>query len=87
MAHATTKGPERVEFMERVKQDLAYAMATGQIFVINMDDSEAKYNEIYDPNIRDFFSPECFPSWIFMFDKLVEEKVYGRVLEDTEYAE
>ncbi len=33
----------------------------GDLFVINLDESEVEYDEIFYPDIREFYNSECLP--------------------------
>jgi hypothetical protein len=62
--------------MQNVKLDLAEAMTQGHIFVINIDDSNADYKEVFDPDICEFQSPDCFPSLLFRVSSMKKPENY-----------
>ena len=57
------------------------------IFVINIDDSQCKYEEVFDPSINDFFSPTHFPATIFNLTEFRKPENYGLVLEGVDGCE
>eukprot|EP01016_Furgasonia_blochmanni_P025115 TRINITY_DN2707_c0_g1_i28.p1 TRINITY_DN2707_c0_g1~~TRINITY_DN2707_c0_g1_i28.p1 ORF type:complete len:132 (-),score=50.59 TRINITY_DN2707_c0_g1_i28:262-657(-) len=69
--------------MESVKNGLARVLTHGEIFVINVDDTEHKYEEIYDPDLREFYHPERFPSQIFNLEDLKRREVYEKIISGT----
>lgn len=46
---------------EQTKTNLSNALVKGEIFIINIDDSEVHYDEIFDPDIREFYKATHFP--------------------------
>mmetsp|Transcript_79826 Transcript_79826/g.110918 ORF Transcript_79826/g.110918 Transcript_79826/m.110918 type:complete len:124 (-) Transcript_79826:114-485(-) len=50
------------KYMKQIKNDLARTLAKGEIFSINVDDTDSKYDEIYDPDLREFYDASVFPS-------------------------
>lgn len=48
-----------------MKKDLAEALSSGGLFVINLDESEAAYNQIFYPDIKEFYDAESLPSHIW----------------------
>ena len=43
------------QLSKQVKQDLAKCIVEGGIFIINVDDSEVKYESLYDPDLKEFY--------------------------------
>lgn len=72
-------------YIESVKQGLAESMTQGGIFVINIDDSEVKYDSLYDPDLKEFYSRSHFPSQIMHPEQLQIREVYSKILLNTEY--
>lgn len=73
------------DYMKSIKEDLARCMALGGIFVINIDDSDVKYTDLYDPDLKEFYEIGVFPSQILDREKLKIKEVYGKVLEGTQF--
>ena len=73
-------------YMQQIKEGLADCLANGGIFVINVDDSDVDYSELYDPDLKEFYLRECFPSQILTRSDLKIREVYKKVLEGTEFA-
>lgn len=72
-------------YMQNIKEGLAKCMVNGGLFVINIDDSDVKYTDLYDPDLKEFYEIGVFPSQILDREKLRIKEVYGKVLEGTEY--
>ena len=73
-------------YIESVKQGLAQSIAEGGIFIINIDDSPVKYESLYDPDLKEFYSRSHFPTQIMHPDQLAIKEVYSKILLNTEYA-
>lgn len=72
-------------YMKTVKEDLAKCMVLGGLFVINIDDSEVKYSDLYDPDLKEFYEIGVFPSQILNREQLKIKEVYSKVLHETEF--
>ena len=59
-------------------------MVKGDIYVINVDDSEAKYEEIYDPDVWEFYSPNHFPAQIWNYSSLFKPDIFEKLYAGTE---
>lgn len=71
--------------MEEIKNKLSTALVKGEFFCINLDDSEfTEYNEIFDPDIKDFYSNSCFPEKIWELKKFLKGEALLQVLAGTE---
>lgn len=85
-SHLLKKSNGQLEaYMDQVKNGLAKAIVEGTCFLISIDDSGVAYEEIYDPDFKQFHSSEKFPSQIFNLKDLKVEEVYQRVLKGTQY--
>jgi len=49
-------------YMQEIKVNLGNALIKGHNFIINIDDSEYQYEEIFDPDISKFYDPNRLPS-------------------------
>lgn len=78
-------GQNYQKYMQEVKQGLARCMALGGLFVINIDDSTVKYEDLYDPDLKEFYQIGVFPSQILNRSQLVIKEVYSKVLLGTEF--
>ena len=63
--------------------NLGNALIKGHNFIINIDDSEYQYEEIFDPDISKFYDPNRLPSQIWNYDEITKEKVFEKVLNGT----
>jgi len=72
-------------YMAKTKIGLATAIANGGLFVINVDDSDVEYTELYDPDLKEFYVRQCFPAQILLRKELKIREVYKKVLEGTEF--
>ena len=73
-------------YIESVKQGLAQSIAEGGIFIINIDDSPVKYESLYDPDLKEFYSRSHFPTQIMHPDQFAIKEVYSKILLNTEHA-
>jgi len=48
--------------MNTVKDNLGKAMTKGDTFLVNIDDTSTTYDEIFDPDIREFYNANYLPS-------------------------
>jgi len=64
---------------------LARVLAKGQVFTLNIDDSSIKYEEIFDPDLREFYDAECLPSQILDLNELNKFEVNDKVIMNSEY--
>ena len=71
--------------MNGIKNGLAECMTQGHIFAINIDDSDVNYPEVFDPDIRDFYDPSHFPSFIMRLNELANPEIHSKILQDTEF--
>lgn len=78
-------GQNYAKYMQEVKKGLARSMALGGLFVINVDDSEVKYEDLYDPDFKEFYQIGVFPSQILNRAQLSIKEVYTKVLQGTEF--
>jgi hypothetical protein len=72
-------------YIEEVKTGLAQSMTEGGIFIINIDDSDVKYDSLYDPDLKEFYSRSHFPSQIMHPSQFAIREVYSKVLLNTEF--
>jgi len=73
------------KYMNGVKKSLAEALMTDQIFCINIDDTDIHYEEIYDPDLREIYDANTFPSQILNLEELSKPEVKNKVAVDTEF--
>lgn len=59
-------------------------MVNGQIFVVNLDDTEQEYEEIFYPDLRDFYSQKAFPVQIWNIEELSKNVVFEKILLGSE---
>ena len=69
-----------------IKHGLAECLAVGGLFIINIDDSDVHYEELYDPDLKEFYSRGSIPQQILNRPELKIREVYSKVLSGTEYA-
>jgi len=72
------------QYMFQVKKNLAQTLVKGETFVVNIDDTTSAYDEIYDPDIREFYNADTLPSQLFKLSELNKAEVHERVLLETE---
>ena len=60
-------------------------MTKGEIFCVNLDDTKMPFDEIYDPDIREFFNASTLPSQLFNLDELNNPEVHESLLLETEF--
>lgn len=53
--------------------------------LINIDDYSENNDNSFDPDIREFYDSDSFPSHIWNPKLMARPEVYGKVLKDTEY--
>lgn len=46
-----------MDYLNSVKSDLSNVLAKGEAFIINLDESDCAYEEIFYPDIREFYKP------------------------------
>ncbi|KRX01797.1 hypothetical protein PPERSA_00507 [Pseudocohnilembus persalinus] len=56
----------------------------GQTFIINVDESDVPYDEIYYPDIREFYKPTCLPQQIWELDELRKYPVFEKIIANTD---
>eukprot|EP00828_Plagiopyla_frontata_P042863 TRINITY_DN6534_c0_g1_i1.p1 TRINITY_DN6534_c0_g1~~TRINITY_DN6534_c0_g1_i1.p1 ORF type:complete len:250 (+),score=29.68 TRINITY_DN6534_c0_g1_i1:326-1075(+) len=71
------------EYLDQVKQALSNVLVNGETFLINLDETEQIYEEIYDPDLKQFYSPTHFPSQIWFLSQLKLPEVYEQILAGT----
>ena len=49
------------DYMHETKENIARAIAEGLKVLISVDDSQFNYENIYEPDFKDYASKECFP--------------------------
>lgn len=54
---------------KKVKQELAQCIVEGGIFIINVDDSQVKYESLYDPDLKEFYDRNVLPSQIINLEQ------------------
>jgi hypothetical protein len=74
------------KFMVGIKKSLSKVMAEGGVFIINIDDSDVIYENLYDPDLKEFYSNTSFPSQILNLTQLGIKEVHQRVLAGTEHS-
>jgi hypothetical protein len=57
------------QLSKQVKQDLAKCIVEGGIFIINVDDSEVKYESLYDPDLKEFYDRNVLPSQLMNLEQ------------------
>lgn len=81
------KGTGRsLKAFKELKGNLARLLAKGGLLVINIDDSDVEYSELYDPDLREFYRADCFPSQILERENLKIYEVFKKVVADTEFS-
>ena len=60
-------------------------MVEGHIFVMNIDDSQVTYNEVFDPDMQDFYNAACLPEIIFNLTEMKKPENYEKVLDGSMY--
>ena len=60
-------------------------MVKGDIFIINIDDSTCKYDEIYDPDIKVCYSKKNMPYNIWNYESLFKQEVFQPIFAGTEH--
>ena len=63
---------------------MARAIAKGEIFCINVDDTTMKYDEMFDPDLREFYNADTFPAYILDLQEFRKKEVYQPVLLGTD---
>jgi len=58
---------------------------TDQVFCLNIDDTDMNYDEIYDPDIREFYDASTLPAQILNLEELAKPEVKNKVAVDTEF--
>lgn len=53
------------EIVKKIRNSLVGALTEGGLFVINLDESEADFKEIFYPDIKEFYDSGSFPSQIW----------------------
>jgi len=48
-------------YMTNCKQNLSRAIVEGLVFLISIDDSDVDYQNVYEPDFKEYASKECFP--------------------------
>lgn len=51
-------------------------MSQGEIFVINVDDTDPSYKLSYDVNIKEFYTRDSFPQEIWNFKVLKRKEFF-----------
>lgn len=64
------KENKHLEYMNQIKNDLSKVLYYGHVFMINLDDTEQNYEEIFYPDIREFYSASCLPMQIWNIDEI-----------------
>ena len=47
------------------------------ILILNVDDSECKYEDLYEPDIKEFYSDRGFPPQMWSPDELLDKDIWG----------
>jgi len=76
---------EYKKYMLKIKNDLARVLTKNQLFVINIDDSKVPYEEIFDPDLREFYDAYAFPSQIFDLHEMHKFEVNDKVVMESDY--
>jgi hypothetical protein len=77
-----SEGREKVrEFLRGLT--LQVLMDGGTLF-LNIDDSNAKYEELYYPDLQEFFHPRSFPASLFRPDVMKRKEVWNTFLADQQ---
>jgi hypothetical protein len=69
----------------KTKNDIASVFAKNNIFVLNFDDTDSEYKEIFDPDIREFYDPEHFPSQILDINEIHKFEINDKVIMNSEF--
>ncbi|KAL4493592.1 hypothetical protein ABPG72_004085 [Tetrahymena utriculariae] len=73
------------QYMAKTKKNLSNVLVKGETFVVNLDDSaSAQYDEIFYPDIREFYNSSSFPSQIWNIEYLNRHEVFEKIIADTE---
>ena len=56
------------------------AVMTGKILILNVDDSETKYSEHYDPNVKEYYGAGGFSPLLWRPNDLIENGGWETVL-------
>lgn len=74
------------DYYQHVKKILAECMVKGHYFFVNIDEFDSKsLDGKYDPDFKEFYNKDFFPSQIFEKKYLHVPEVYKHVLKDTEW--
>lgn len=57
---------------------------SGSCLFLNMDDSTIKYDELYYPDLQEFFHPQSFPAALFKPEAMKKEEVWKTFSEDAQ---
>lgn len=65
---------------------MSNVLVKGETFVINLDESAnaVNYEEIFYPDIREFYNSSSLPSQIWTIEHLQRHEVYEKVIADTD---
>lgn len=67
-----------------VKDSLARSMSKGDLFLVNFDDSDLIYEDVFDPDFREFYNESCLPQHLFYAKELSIPEVQRRVMAETD---
>lgn len=60
-------------------------MAKGEVFSLNIDDTSCKYDEIFDPDLREFYDAESLPSQLLNLDELNKFEVNDKIIMNSDF--
>lgn len=61
----TLKQEERGKYRTEIRQALVEMLQNGGLFIINIDESDAAYDQIFYPDIKEFYDSDNFPPQIW----------------------
>ena len=61
----TLNHEDRIKYKAEVRKELVDALNNGGLFLINLDESETAYDQIFYPDIKEFYDSESLPSHIW----------------------
>eukprot|EP00742_Colponemidia_sp_Colp-10_P002680 GILJ01002864.1.p1 GENE.GILJ01002864.1~~GILJ01002864.1.p1 ORF type:complete len:425 (-),score=55.84 GILJ01002864.1:89-1312(-) len=70
----------KMDIKREVREKVARALSDGGLLLLNLDDSEVEYTEVYDPDLYELYNPCWFPKKIWQPDAMKNKEVWRKVL-------
>ena len=71
------------EFLRGICKD---ALTSGGCLLLNLDDSTVKYEELYYPDLQEFFHPTSFPAALFKPEMMKRDEVWSSFISPEDLA-